>query len=116
DPNRRGNSRRWIMRAVEDSLRRLQTDHIDLYQVHRNDHATPLEETVRAFDQLVQEGLVRYTAISNYSRARADEWIRIAKDNGLALPVAIEPHYNLVTREPYESDIAPLAAAEGAVA
>jgi aryl-alcohol dehydrogenase-like predicted oxidoreductase len=61
----------------------------------------------------VQEGLVRYTAISNYSRARADEWIRIAKDNGLALPVAIQPHYNLVTREPYESDIAPLAAAEG---
>ncbi|SOC88862.1 Predicted oxidoreductase [Curtobacterium sp. 314Chir4.1] len=102
-----------VAAAARASLQRLGTDRIDLYYAHFDDESTPLEETVRAFDQLVQEGLVRYTAISNYSRARADEWIRIAKDNGLALPVAIQPHYNLVTREPYESDIAPLAAAEG---
>jgi len=102
-----------VAAAARASLERLGTDRIDLYYAHFDDESTPLEETVRAFDQLVQDGLVRYTAISNYSRARAEEWIRIAKDNGLALPVAIQPHYNLVTREPYESDIAPLAAAEG---
>ncbi|WP_439693677.1 aldo/keto reductase [Curtobacterium sp. SP.BCo] len=102
-----------VAAAARASLERLGTDRIDLYYAHFDDEETPLEETVRAFDQLVREGLVRYTAISNYSRARAEEWIRIAKDNDLALPVAIQPHYNLVTREPYESDIAPLAATEG---
>jgi len=102
-----------VAAAARASLERLGTDRIDLYYAHFDDESTPLEETVRAFDQLVREGLVRYTAISNYSRARADEWIRIAKDDGLALPVAIQPHYNLVTREPHESEIAPLAAAEG---
>ena len=101
-----------VAAAARASLERLSTDRIDLYYAHFDDQSTPLEETVRAFDQLVREGLVRYTAISNYSKERAAEWIRIAKDNGLALPVAIQPHYNLVTREPYESDIAPLAAAE----
>jgi len=101
-----------VAAAARASLERLGTDRIDLYYAHFDDQSTPLEETVRAFDQLVREGLVRYTAISNYSKERAAEWIRIAKDNGLALPVAIQPHYNLVTREPYESDIAPLAAAE----
>ncbi|WP_144710084.1 aldo/keto reductase [Curtobacterium pusillum] len=101
-----------VAAAARASLERLGTDHIDLYYAHFDDASTPLEETVRAFDQLVREGLVRYTAISNYSDERAAEWIRIATENGLAKPVAIQPHYNLVTREPYESDIAPLAAAE----
>ena len=102
-----------VAAAARASLERLGTDRIDLYYAHFDDQATPLEETVRAFDQLVREGLVRYTAISNYSKDRAAEWIRIAKENDLALPVAIQPHYNLVTREPYESEIAPLAVAEG---
>ncbi|MCP1131625.1 aldo/keto reductase, partial [Robbsia andropogonis] len=64
-------------------------------------------------DQLVQDGLVRYTAISNYSKDRAAEWIRIATENGLAQPVAIQPHYNLVARQPYEAEIAPLAHEHG---
>ena len=98
-----------VAKAARASLQRLGTDRVDLYYAHFDDESTPLEETVRAFDQLVREGLVRYTAISNYSRERAAEWIRIAKDNGLALPVAIQPHYNLVTREPFETEIAPLA-------
>jgi len=112
-PQYSGLSAANVAAAARASLERLGTDRIDLYYAHFDDQDTPLEETVRAFDQLVQEGLVRYTAISNYSRARAEEWIRIAKDDGLALPVAIQPHYNLVTREPYESDVAPLAASEG---
>jgi aryl-alcohol dehydrogenase-like predicted oxidoreductase len=111
-PEFQGLSASNVAAAARASLERLGTDRIDLYYAHFDDESTPLEETVRAFDQLVREGLVRYTAISNYSRARAEEWIRIASDNGLAKPVAIQPHYNLVTREPYESDIAPLAAAE----
>ncbi|WP_242090327.1 aldo/keto reductase [Curtobacterium sp. DN_7.5] len=111
-PEYKGLSASTVAAAARASLERLGTDRIDLYYAHFDDESTPLEETVRAFDQLVREGLVRYTAISNYSRARAEEWIRIASDNGLAKPVAIQPHYNLVTREPYESEIAPLAAAE----
>lgn len=98
-----------VAAAARASLQRLGTDRIDLYYAHFDDQDTPLEETVRAFDQLVREGLVRYTAISNYSRERAAEWIRIAKEHDLAAPVAIQPHYNLVTRQPYESEIAPLA-------
>uniref|UniRef100_A0A942SYS7 Aldo/keto reductase n=1 Tax=Neobacillus citreus TaxID=2833578 RepID=A0A942SYS7_9BACI len=112
-PRFSGLSANTVAAAARASLERLGTDRIDLYYAHFDDEQTPLEETVRAFDQLVREGLVRYTAISNYSGARAAEWIRIAKENDLALPVAIQPHYNLVTREPYESDIAPLAATEG---
>jgi aryl-alcohol dehydrogenase-like predicted oxidoreductase len=111
-PRFQGLSGANVAAAARASLERLGTDRIDLYYAHFDDASTPLEETVRAFDQLVREGLVRYTAISNYSKERAAEWIRIASENGLAKPVAIQPHYNLVTREPYESDIAPLAAAE----
>ncbi len=111
-PEFQGLSASNVAAAARASLKRLGTDRIDLYYAHFDDESTPLEETVRAFDQLVREGLVRYTAISNYSRDRAAEWIRIASEHGLAKPVAVQPHYNLVTREPYESDTAPLAAAE----
>ncbi len=111
-PEFQGLSASNVAAAARASLERLGTDRIDLYYAHFDDESTPLEETVRAFDQLVREGLVRYTAISNYSRDRAADWIRIASEHGLAKPVAVQPHYNLVTREPYESDIAPLAAAE----
>ncbi len=102
-----------VAKAARASLQRLGTDRIDLYYAHFDDQDTPLEETVRAFDQLVRDGIARYTAISNYSKDRAAEWIRIADEHGLAKPVAIQPHYNLVTREPYESDIAPLAHEHG---
>jgi aryl-alcohol dehydrogenase-like predicted oxidoreductase len=112
-PEFRGLSADTVAEAARASLQRLGTDRIDLYYAHVDDQDTPLEETVRAFDQLVRDGLVRYTAISNYSRERAAEWIRIAEEHDLARPVAIQPHYNLVTREPYESDIAPLAAEHG---
>lgn len=111
-PEFSGLSAETVAAAARASLQRLGTDRIDLYYAHFDDQDTPLEETVRAFDQLVREGLVRHTAISNYSAERAAEWIRIAREHDLAVPVAIQPHYNLVTREPYESSIAPLAARE----
>jgi aryl-alcohol dehydrogenase-like predicted oxidoreductase len=71
DPNQRGNSRRWIVRAVEDSLRRLNTDWIDLYQVHRLDPATDVEETLSALDDLVHQGKVRYIGSSPSRQARS---------------------------------------------
>ncbi|TPW78220.1 aldo/keto reductase [Schumannella soli] len=108
-PEFRGLSSANVAAAARASLQRLGTDVIDLYWAHYDDESTPLEETVRAFDQLVSEGLVRYTAVSNYSADRVREWVRIAQENGLAAPVALQPHYNLVTREPYESQLAPVA-------
>jgi aryl-alcohol dehydrogenase-like predicted oxidoreductase len=108
-PQFKGLSADNVAKAARASLQRLGTDVIDLYWAHFDDKETPLEETVRAFDQLVKEGLVRYTAISNYDAVRAQEWIDIANANDLAAPVALQPHYNLVTREPYESTLAPIA-------
>ncbi|MET1016994.1 MAG: aldo/keto reductase [Leifsonia flava] len=100
-----------ITAASEASLARLGTDHIDLYYAHFDDADTPLEETVAAFDALVTAGKIRYVGVSNYSAARVQEWIDIATREGFALPVALQPHYNLVHREPFESELAPVAAA-----
>ncbi|MFT4051315.1 MAG: aldo/keto reductase [Microbacterium sp.] len=101
-----------VRAAAEASLDRLGVEAIDLYFAHFDDPATPLEETVAAFGQLVQDGLVRYTAVSNYTAERIREWVRIARELGVAEPVAIQPHYNLVHRET-ENDIVPLAAELG---
>ncbi|PZE78309.1 aldo/keto reductase [Curtobacterium sp. MCBD17_019] len=106
-PEYQGLAADTVAAGARASLQRLGTDRIDLYYAHFDDQDTPLEETVRAFDQLVKDGIVRYTAISNYSVDRAREWIRIAQENGLAEPVAIQPHYNLVKRQPYEAELAP---------
>ena len=97
-----------VRAAAEASLERLGVESIDLYYAHFDDAETPLEETVTAFGQLVSDGLVRYTAVSNYSADRIREWVRIARDLGVAVPVAIQPHYNLVHRE-IEDDIVPVA-------
>ena len=97
-----------VRAAAEASLERLGVESIDLYYAHFDDAETPLEETVTAFGQLVADGLVRYTAVSNYSAERIREWVRIARDLGVAAPVAIQPHYNLVHRE-IEDDIVPVA-------
>ena len=88
-----------IEQAVEDSLRRLQTDFIDLYQAHRDDAEAPLEETLGAFDKLVRQGKVRHIGASNYSGPRLKEALRISKDNGLVGYVSIQPQYNLVARD-----------------
>lgn len=107
-PEFKGLSAQNVRAAAEASLKRLGVDTIDLYYAHFDDADTPLEETVAAFDQLVTDGLVRHTAVSNYSADRIRSWISIAQDAGFALPVAVQPHYNLVHRE-IEQDIIPVA-------
>ncbi|GGG99213.1 aldo/keto reductase [Silvibacterium dinghuense] len=98
----------YIEQAVEASLRRLQTDAIDLYQAHRDDESTPLEETLAAFDKLVKAGKVRYIGASNYKGARLAEALKVSRDNGLAAYVSLQPHYSLVERKDFESDLLPV--------
>jgi diketogulonate reductase-like aldo/keto reductase len=97
--------------AVEESLRRLQTDHIDLYYAHRDDLDTPQEETLAAFDGLVRAGKVRYIAASNFEPDRLASALSISDREGCARYVALQPHYNLMKRD-YEKKLAPLVARE----
>jgi aryl-alcohol dehydrogenase-like predicted oxidoreductase len=98
----------YIRLAVEDSLRRLRTDYIDLYQAHRDDPETPLEETLQAFSELVKEGKVRYIGASNYSGARLVEALETSQEHGLASYISLQPHYNLVERHEFETDLVPV--------
>jgi aryl-alcohol dehydrogenase-like predicted oxidoreductase len=98
----------YIRQAVEDSLRRLQTEYIDLYQAHKDDPETPLEETLQAFDELVKEGKVRYIGASNYSGARLAEALETSRKHGLASYISLQPHYNLVERHEFETDLLPV--------
>jgi aryl-alcohol dehydrogenase-like predicted oxidoreductase len=102
-----------IAAHVDGSLARLQTDRIDLYYAHKDDGSVPVEETVRAFDATVRAGKVRYVAASNVPPDRLEQSLRTAADEGLAPYVWLQPHYNLVEREGYERDYAPIAAAHG---
>lgn len=108
-PDFRGLSAKNVRAAAEASLQRLGVDAIDLYYAHFDDPETPLEETVGAFAELVSEGLVRYVAVSNYTAERIREWISLAQAAGADLPVAVQPHYNLVHRTAVESEIVPVA-------
>jgi len=92
-----------IARAVEDSLHRLRTDHIDLYWAHKDDPATPQEETLAAFDALVQAGKVRYLGASNFSAERLRSALELAAERGLAGYVAVQPHYNLLEHADWEN-------------
>ena len=96
-----------IKAAVNDSLKRLQSEYIDIYYAHEDDQNTPLEETLAAFDEIVKSGKVRYIAASNYNSARLKEAIAISKANNFAQYIAIQNHYNLLERKEYESDMAP---------
>ncbi|WP_032404237.1 aldo/keto reductase [Rhodococcoides fascians] len=100
-----------IRAAAEASLTRLQTDYIDLYYAHRDrpDDDTPLTDSLAAFDGLIKAGKVRYIGISNFSPERVEEWVSIARREGFALPVALQPHYNLVHRHSYEPELRDLA-------
>ena len=108
----KGGSRRYIMRAVEDSLRRLKTDWLDLYQLHRNDPLTPTEETLRALDDLVRQGKVRYIGCSNVPAWRVVEAQWVARTNGLQPFVSMQDEYSLLVRG-IERDIVPVAEAYG---
>jgi aryl-alcohol dehydrogenase-like predicted oxidoreductase len=110
DPRYRNLKPENIRSEAHASLDRLQTDYIDLYYAHYDDRDTPLEESLRAFDDLVKEGLVRHIAASNYTPERLTEALTLQRDLGLAQFVALQPHYNLVERS-YEQTLAPAAAA-----
>src|SRR6201996_1625463 len=100
DPNRGGLSRRWVLQAAEESLKRLGTDTIDIYYLHKEDHATPLEETVRAMAELIRAGKVRYFGVSNYRAWRVAEICNICDRLGIDRPVASQPYYNAMKRTP----------------
>ena len=107
-PNDQGLSRRHIMSAVEASLRRLQTEYIDLYQSHSDDRETPLEETLRAFDDLVRQGKVRYVGGSNISAWRLTRALWESDRHDFARYDSLQPHYNLAHRDEYERELEPL--------
>ena len=105
---RSGLSARYIAQAVEDSLRRLRTDYIDLYQTHLDDPDTSLEETLGAFDKLIKAGKVRYIGASNYGGARLAEAMEISRGNSLTGFVSLQPKYNLLERNRFESELLPV--------
>ncbi|HEY3110522.1 MAG TPA: aldo/keto reductase [Chloroflexota bacterium] len=112
-PNDRGLSRQHIMDGVEASLRRLQTDYVDLYQAHRDDPETPLDETLRAFDDLIRQGKVRYIGSSNYRAWRLAEALGESRYHGCARFESLQPKYNLMFRDEYERDLEPLCREQG---
>ncbi len=99
--------------AVEASLARLGTDCIDLYYAHYDDPETPMEQSVIAFSQLVDEGKIRAIGLSNFTAERVDEWARIAREGGFHAPVALQPHYNLVERDFETNGLRAVAEAQG---
>ena len=101
---RKGLSAKNIVAACDDSLRRLQTDHIDIYYAHSDDLEPPLEETLEGFNSLVVAGKVRHIAASNYTYERLSEALKISAENNFAQYIALQNRYSLVAREPYESD------------
>lgn len=109
----KGLSREHIAKGVEDSLRRLQTDRIDLYFAHRDDPDAPLDETLEAFTKLIEQGKVRYIGASNYTAERLGEAIEISKSNGYAQFICMQPPYSLVNRKAYEGALEDLCRAEG---
>ncbi|GGR35217.1 aldo/keto reductase [Streptomyces netropsis] len=115
-PEKRGLSANAIKSGVEESLRRLRTDYIDLYYTHFDDPSVPVEEFITALDALVKEGKVREIAASNITADRLAEALAFSDESGLAKYAAIQPHYNLVSRDTYEGDLADVAARHGLAA
>lgn len=98
EPNDRGTTRRWMLSAVEASLRRLDTDWIDLYYLHRDDETTPMEETVYTMGQLIQQGKVLHWGLSNFRAWRLARMVELARQMGVPQPIALQPPYSAVTR------------------
>jgi hypothetical protein len=112
DPNQQGLSRKHIMHAIDDSLRRLQTDYVDLYQIHRFDPHTPIEETLEALDQVVRSGKALYIGASSMYAWQFLKMLQTSDMMGLARFVTMQNHYNLVYREE-EREMIPLCLEEG---
>lgn len=107
-PGKIGLSKAYITKAVEDSLKRLQTDYIDLYQSHDDDQETPLLETLEVYTDLIKQGKVRAIGASNYSGQRLADALQISKDNNLAAYQTLQPLYNLYDRADFETDLQPV--------
>lgn len=103
-----GLKKEYILQSAEASLKRLQTDHIDLYQSHEDDHNTPLEETLGAYDTLIKQGKVRAIGASNYNAQRLAQALAISKQHNLPAYVSLQPEYNLYAREGFEKELEPL--------
>jgi len=112
-PTGEGLSRKHIVETVEDSLRRLQTDYIDLYQAHAFDANVPIEETICAFNDLVRQGKGLYVGTSNYPAWRLAEALTVSAVNGWASYDCLQPHYNLVHRSEFECELKPLCEQHG---
>jgi len=112
NPNNRGLSRKHIMESLHASLERLQTDHVDLLQAHRFDFEAPLEETMRAFDDLVRQGKVHYVGVSEWTAAQIEDALRLADEMGFDRIVSNQPQYSLLWRV-IEAEVVPLCQREG---
>ncbi|MFL6278286.1 MAG: aldo/keto reductase [Blastocatellia bacterium] len=110
---KKGLSASYIQRAADDSLARLQTDYIDLYQSHTDDTETPLEETLGAFAQLIEQGKVRAIGASNYSGKRLAEALEVSRKHGYPRYESLQPNYNLYDRAEYEADMEPVCLEHG---
>ncbi len=106
--SRKNLTKAYIIKAAEDSLRRLQVDHIDLYQSHYDDLQTPVQETLEAYAQLIKEGKVRAIGASNFGADRLQESLQVSNDLGLPNYVTLQPEYNLYDREGYEKELEPV--------
>ncbi len=111
--DKKGLSKAYILRAVEDSLQRLQTDYIDLYQSHKDDPSTPVDETLEAYAQLVKAGKVRAIGASNFGAERLRESLETSSRRGWPRYVSLQPHYNLMERADFEQKLEPLCLEQG---
>jgi aryl-alcohol dehydrogenase-like predicted oxidoreductase len=111
-PGKQGLSRKYMMQAVEDSLRRLRTDYIDLYQSHRDDPDTPIEETLSAYGDLIKQGKVREIGASNFSASRLADSLKLSKERGLPRYQSLQPQYSLVERAEFEGPLEDLCLKE----
>ena len=109
----KGLKREYILQSLDASLKRLQTDHVDLYQSHQDDAKTPLEETLSAYDTLIKSGKVRAIGASNYDAARLAESLKVSAENHLPAYVSLQPEYNLYDRKGYEEALEPLCLEKG---
>ena len=112
-PEKKGLSRRYILQSAEESLGRLQTDVIDLYQSHRDDANTPVEETLEAYAELIRQGKVRAIGASNFTAERVAQSLAVSRANGWPRYETLQPNYNLYDRADYETQLEPLALKEG---
>jgi len=112
DPNRRGTGRKWVLQAIDESLERLGTDYVDIYYLHRDILATPMEETASAMADVIAQGKARYFGVSNFRGWRIAEMMRVCGELGVDPPIVCQPYYNAMNRQP-EAEVLPACAHYG---